>query len=209
MPSGYTADLKLDTPFEEFAFRCARGMGALIMMRDEPMNAPIPDSFAPSTYEFKALESAIASKAAYSEMSAQQLFDDIARHNAEMDRHAVESRERYATMRAAYERMIGLVEAWQPPTEDHVNFKKFMLTQLRESLEWDCHEDRVDGYYPQFTGTPDEWRQQLIVKAERDIAYYQKAWQEEQDRTKGRNDWIRALRKSLHSALAACQGGSQ
>ena len=60
MPTGYTLDLYdvKDITFEEFALRCARAFGALISMRDEPIDAPIPERFEPSDYHLKELEKA-------------------------------------------------------------------------------------------------------------------------------------------------------
>lgn len=73
MPTGYTADLTLDTPFERFAMRCARAMGACVMMRDDPMDAPIPDKWEPDDYYRKRLEDAKAKLAAAEEMPKAEL----------------------------------------------------------------------------------------------------------------------------------------
>lgn len=58
MPTGFTAIIeeKEDLTFEEFALRCARGMGALIMMRDDPMSAEVPDHFPLDDYHGRSLE---------------------------------------------------------------------------------------------------------------------------------------------------------
>ncbi len=50
MPTGYTAAIKDGITFKQFALTCARAMGALIMMRDEPSGAEIPAAFPPSTF---------------------------------------------------------------------------------------------------------------------------------------------------------------
>jgi len=38
MPTGYTNCIKDGVTFEQFVWKCARAMGALVMMRDEPSN---------------------------------------------------------------------------------------------------------------------------------------------------------------------------
>lgn len=53
MPTGYTANVPDGITFEQFVWQCARGMGALVMMRDEPTGAPIPERFEPSDYNAK------------------------------------------------------------------------------------------------------------------------------------------------------------
>ena len=57
MPTGYTLELYdgKDITFEEFVLKCARAFGALINMRDEPRDAPIPERFEPSYYHLKEL----------------------------------------------------------------------------------------------------------------------------------------------------------
>lgn len=61
MPTGYTYPVcegKI-TEFPDFALSCARAFGALISMREEPMDAPLPDEIAASTnyYDQKIEES--------------------------------------------------------------------------------------------------------------------------------------------------------
>ena len=56
MPTGYTATLmEKGQDFPDFVLLCARAMGATIMLRDEPLDAPIPE-FQPSDYSAKQLE---------------------------------------------------------------------------------------------------------------------------------------------------------
>lgn len=52
MPTGYTvgiADGKITT-FEQYAMTCARAFGALVMMRDDPFDAPIPEEIKVADY---------------------------------------------------------------------------------------------------------------------------------------------------------------
>jgi len=56
MPTGYTATLmEKNQTFPEFIMGCARAFGALIMMRDDPNDATIPDKFEPSDYHAKGI----------------------------------------------------------------------------------------------------------------------------------------------------------
>lgn len=199
MPTGYTSDLTLDTSFRDFAMRCSRAMGAMILMRDDPLDAPIPDEFQPSDYHLKAIDDARSKLAAVSEMSITDAQADLEKHNAAMLKSRKESRDRDVKQRAIYERMIAQVETWTPPTADHVNFKTFMLDQLRESFRFDCHDDKADSYdyYKSFDGTADQWREELRSKASRDVSYHAAEWEKEQQRTRERNEWVRNLKQSL------------
>ena len=77
MPTGYTAAIKDGISFNEYALSCARAFGALIMMRDEPADAPIPDEFKPSDYHFKKIEEAKAELARLRAMSPDEAVSQI------------------------------------------------------------------------------------------------------------------------------------
>jgi len=70
MPTAYTsfvADNENFT-FPEFAMLCAREFGALISMRDEPLDTPVPERFEPDDFYRKQYE---AAKAEYDEVYPQ------------------------------------------------------------------------------------------------------------------------------------------
>lgn len=69
MPTAYTsfvADNENFT-FPEFAMLCAREFGALASMRDEPLDAPVPERFEPDDFYRKQYE---AAKAEYDDFIA-------------------------------------------------------------------------------------------------------------------------------------------
>ncbi len=52
MPTGYTQAI-VDNPnlsFKSFVLQCSRAFGALVTMRDDDNNAPIPDEIKPDDY---------------------------------------------------------------------------------------------------------------------------------------------------------------
>jgi hypothetical protein len=196
MPTGYTQILndKPDTTFQEFALRCARAMGALVMMRDEPLDAPIPDDVSPvSTYYTEALQGARADYERYRAMrideaerlSVEEYEQAIVRHSS-----AVAENE---AQRERYEAMLAQVRAWEPPTSDHQGFKDYMVKQLEESIQFDC------GYTlpAPVQLEPQAWLQGKIAKAIRDIEYNEQYLREDEQRSRERNAWVKALRESL------------
>ncbi|MDB5657340.1 MAG: hypothetical protein JWQ94_4953, partial [Tardiphaga sp.] len=143
MPTGYTAAIKDGISFEQFVWQCARAMGALVMMRDEPSDAPIPERFEPSTRNQQKAAEARAELARLKGLTHERAFDE----SAAAFRAAVASHDEaiagMAALRGNYESMITRVEQWTPPSEYHIGFKEFMLQQLRDSVKWDCDT----GYY--------------------------------------------------------------
>ena len=197
MPTGYTnivADNE-DFTFPEFAMRCARNFGALIMMRDEPLNAPIPEKFEPNHYK-KEYEKA---KAAYENFIANPPTDEDL--EKQYNEYVATETERFKAMsadknvkRRRYNAMLIKVLKWQPPTPEHEGLKQFMIDQLHDSIEWDCSE-----YRPLITDKDiyiARHRSGEYLKEELD--FYSKRWHEEVERTNSRNKWLKDLRESLN-----------
>ena len=198
MPTGFTAAVQSGeiTELRDFALQCARGMGALIMMRDEPMNAPIPERFEPSRYNADRLAEAQAELDAVTTMSREEADAqaDKAYHAGcvAFDRRRAERAEHARR----YEAMIAKVEAWETKAD---GIREFMLDQLRQSLDFDCKPVRADS---PLSGKPkrqtgEEWRTAKIEELTRSIAYHAEANAAEIARTEGRNRWLTDLRVSL------------
>lgn len=198
MPTGYTADVQDGkiTEFSDFVWRCARGMGALINMRDEPWGAPIPERFEPNTrYYDEALTKSEARLAELRAMSPLAVREAAQQSYAERTRGDHDYAADKDVKRARYEAMLAKVEAWEPPTQDHVGFKDFMADQLRQSIDFDCSPG---GYYDAPKKLePAEWHEAEVKKAERDIEYHTTERTKEITRTEARNQWLAQLRASL------------
>lgn len=201
MPTGYTAAVAdgAITDLPTFALQCARNFGALILMRDEPMDAPIPDAFEPSYFYEREL-SAIRERLARLEAMSPEEADNAC-EQAYLE--SVTTWERRAAERAEtkgrYEAMLALVQQWTPPTQDHTGLKVFMLDQLRDSIKFDC-----DGSYDERPVRMDSaaWVKQQIEAAKRRFESYSEGAAEERERTNSRNAWIAKLRESLSATPA-------
>lgn len=194
MPTGYTAKVATGeiTELKDFALTCARGMGALIMMRDEPASAPIPERFEPSPYykdEADKAEAELAKLMAMSEQEAQAAADAaLADTIAQNEKWLADK----ATQRERYDAMIAKVRAWEGAPE---GIKGFMLEQLTESRKWDCPEK---DYLPEpVAQSGAEWRAYQIKTLGERLSRYRDEHGKEVKRTEDRNAWIAQLRKSL------------
>lgn len=197
MPTGYTAAVQSGkvTKFEDFAMQCARAFGALVTMRDDAHDAEIPDCFEPSTdYHDRALREAHETLQKVEGMTDRE----CARRAKEDYERASEQwagrEEKRATERARYEAMLERVRLWNPPTPEHAGLRRFMETQLMESIEFDCEMGSDD--HPSLQ-TGHEWRMAEIAGAEWAIAYHSRERAKEIERTNERNEWLSRLRSSL------------
>ena len=195
MPTGYTAAVAdgTCTDLNDFIWGCARAMGALVTMRDDPNDATIPDRFEPSTnYHDNAIDAANLTLEIFtraSEDRVNQMFLE-ARDAAKVQHEANNSNSEKVRIR--YEAMLTQVQSLPWPDE-LASFRDFMTEQLQTSISHDC------VYQPPFIFASDAetWKAGQIARANSDIKYHKKARLEEIDRVEKRNSWINLLRETL------------
>jgi hypothetical protein len=200
MPSGFTEGVQTGkiTEFPDFIKKCARGMGALIMMRDEPFDAPLPERIKPDlTYHRERLAKTTAELAevvAWDEETADTKANSA--YVQAMIHHLKTVRETRQTS-ARYSGMLLQVEAWEPPTEDHVGLKQFMTDQLTESMRFDTgYYSDPEAHRPQRM-TGEEFKHQQLESLAHDIEYSTGQLFGEIDRADERDDWVHQLRGSI------------
>lgn len=195
MPTGYTSDLYngKDVSFSEFVLGCSRAFGALILMRDDPRDTPIPD-------EIKADTSYHSERVA----AAYDLQDELAKwtpedaekaaqsaYDAEVKRWKEYEKERIALWQR-YQDMLVQVIAWEPPTPDHVGLKDFMVEQIETSIKFDASPSS-----PPVKLSGPEYASKEVQRAMRDISYHTEEIEKELDRAENRTAWVKALKDSL------------
>ena len=193
MPTGYTADIAKGITFEEYALNCAKAFGACITMRDDPANKPIPEEFKVSEYHTNAL--------AEDERKMQELMqmseEEISLANTENYERLllVNEKNRLANedLGDKYEAMLAQVRKWTPPSSDHDKYKAFMISQIQESIEWDCS----GNFTVPKKQTNTEWFNDKLDTITWNVNYHSKELKKEKEQVAGRNKWIKQLRKSL------------
>jgi hypothetical protein len=202
MPTGYTATLvEKGQSFPEFVMGCARAFGALISMRDHPMDAPIPDELPPEdSYSTKALAAANAEVARLEGMTSEERLA----FGQEAKERDVKSYRDYllkeAEENARIDGMIAKVNAWTPPTSDHTELKAFMLQQLDVS--------RHDGGYAAKMFSEAQQKEPLayfsdaLAGARLSVEYNIEQVAKDRARHASRSEWVKALRGSLNGQEA-------
>lgn len=194
MPTGYTDLIKNDITFPEFAMKCARAFGALVHMRDDSMDAEIPDEIIPSNYHKDEME-----KACFKLIEAKKMTLNTAKVLVIKDyNEQVKYHEKYFSdanaLKNKYEAMLKKVIAWQPPTPEHEELKKFMIQQIKDSIDFDCNTNY--SKVPELQ-SPEKWLDKYVDKCARDLGYHVKEWCAEVERCKEKTEWIRTLKASL------------
>jgi len=201
MPTGYTASVGDGevTEFRDFALTCARNFGACFHQRDDNQK-DLPKLQEVSDYHLTAKNEYVLylknlkrlSDKSYIERYKVKFFND--------QLHVRENIQDKINTKLNYEKMLEAVKNWTPPTPDHDNMKNFMISQLTESIDWDCD---LDYYNRELERQPLSDEDILIAKAEeierleRDIEYHTNKYKEEVERINKSNEWILELYKSL------------
>lgn len=199
MPTGYTSKLnKGKQSFEEFVWECARNMGACIPMRDEPFDVlPPKHGFEPATnyheeelkklYEYNQKLASMGPEEC-NKQAEKQYKNDI-KHRNKRIAETIETLDRYREM-------LDRITNWEAPTSNHTEFKNFMVSQLKQSIQFD---DDVEYYkdlkIKKLSGTA--WKSEEKDKTAKKIRHHEEEIMREQDRTTERNEWLKQLRESV------------
>jgi hypothetical protein len=196
MPTGYTAMIDGTCTFKKFAMTCARAFGSCITMRDDPFDKEIPEKFEESPYHkdrYKEETTELARLEAMSitdaEIQARQEYEKKVAHNSE---HL----EKCNTQISYYGQMLKHVYAWNPPTHEHTELKKFMIQQITDSIKYDDMRQYYEENMPVLQ-TGKQWLKSKIAQTKDSIKYHEKNIQKETELTAFRNKWIKDLRDSL------------
>lgn len=196
MPTGYTSELmKKGMEFKLFVLQCARDFGALISMRDDPMDAPIPEKFEPSTYSREARAKAIDKHTQLRAMTDTERISFGESEKAKSIKQAVESIEEAEMENQRLIKMRSSVSVWVPPTDEHKELKTFMLNQIDISMnDTSYSKERLSEAEKR---SPMDYFVKSLSGAARDIKYYTEEMEKEIERAEKRTEWVRQLRKSI------------
>lgn len=197
MPTGYTAILldRDDVSLKEFTLRCARAFGALIEMRDDGLEVPIPEKFEPDPYHAKELVKAEKEFTRLCKLSNKEKIALGINKKTEAQKEARQSLARVEGDNKKFSDMIEKVESWKPPTKDHVELKNFMIEQLEMSLsDTKYHKE---GIAKCESKSPMDFYTEAVSSAQWSVEYHTRDLKESQKRLDGRNNWLLRLRASL------------
>lgn len=194
MPTGYTSIIEDNetVSFRDYALRCARAFSACIHQRDESMDRP-PRYREIGSYYAKALARTRSSLDRVLSMTAAAAENQAALVHQEdlAGYHGAEQRRKKMIDR--YNRIRSEVESWEPPTNDHVALKTFMLDQIDETIRVEYGSSLPMP--KRLTGA--EWREKCIENLRQSIEFYETKQDADQQRAQKANAWIDALLESL------------
>lgn len=203
MPTGYTAGIEDGriTTGKDFLKLCTRAFGIAIELKDEPLSVPTPTKFEPDTYYKKRLEDEIANYEKFKAMSFEdtkaemlRAYDDRINMYKIMLENSLKRNKQYAKVRAE-------VEAWNPPTEEHRELKKFALKQIDMCVDTQEQIDKYREYAnEQLDDSDNAVTEYLCEQMEfhgKSLKRAKESWEAEIKRTEDKNKWMEQFLNSL------------
>lgn len=192
MPTGYTYNIGKGINFRTFALQCARAFGACMMQRDdEPIDMPKKQKIS-SCYKNKIAnckKEIVKIKTMTDKQCEKKAIEQMEKTKKDNIKKIKEADE----LKSKYMEMLNKVKDWIPPSTDHQELKNFMISQITESIPFDCN------YYleNEIEITGEDWKLEKIESLEEDIEYYEINYEKEVTRVAKANVWIKQLYASL------------
>lgn len=197
MPTGYTADIVNDQSFEDYVLGCARAFGACLHQQDNDL-AEKPKLQEINLYYTNRIEETEQQLNTFNKMSHKDQVDWGQEEKSRQLHSINESLEKKKTLLIKYNIMLDKVNSWIPPSKDHVEFKKFMISQIEDSINWDCSTNYYTVEYSRIKDMiPLEFYNAMVSQLNKDLLYYKEQLHKEETRTLERNFWIKSLYESL------------
>jgi hypothetical protein len=168
MPSGYTYGVKDGqiTTLEEFAKTCARAFIWQARDSNEPdLRKLVRGSGHDLAHYENELVEANSQLEVYLNMTDMGWDELVERENKEALARYEESVKEMKEQDLRYRTMLEKVKAWEPPTDKHIEMKRFMITQLEDSHKFDVFEMKP----PKININSQEFRDARIKEVRRDI----------------------------------------
>ena len=200
LANGYVhALVEGDLTLKEWTLQCARAFGALISMRDDPMDTPIPQEIKPDSYYKESLDKAQERLSLSSSMTNEELLAEEITYCKECLQSLRKGYEEGKKQLAILKSMREQVEAWTPP-EECINLKEYMLKSLDEA---DASTDFYDYEIAKLENrlknpkSASELRDSKKAAALKDVEYYGNQYEKQVKQCNEATAWIKALINSL------------
>jgi hypothetical protein len=204
MPTGYTAGI-LDgtiTDFKGFAKTCMRAFGATIHMRDEGLDKEY-EPREPSEYHLERINE-YKEELKKAQNTTPEEFEKKERIEIKNEIQRVE--EQLVKKKESFQKLQNMLEqadSWNPPTEEHSNFKSFMIEQLESTIRFDAdleyYEQKKEEAFHRLGEVLDgeQIKKRAIDLLKERILYQEKSYKEELDRCEKSNKWVEDLIQSI------------
>lgn len=203
MPTGYTAGIEdgTITTGKDFLKLYTRAFGIAMDLRDKPLSVPTPAKFEPDTYYRDRVDREKAELENAKNMSFEDAKAKMIKSHADRVKMYKSIAERYIENNEKYAKVRTEVEAWNPPTKEHCNLKKFALKQIDMCIE---KQEWIDEYLQKSNEKLDDSDEAVkkfiadeIESCRESVIRAEASWNEELERVASKNAWMEKFLGSL------------
>lgn len=203
MPTGYTAGIEdgTITTGKDFLKLCTRAFGIAIDLRDEPLSVSTPTKFVLDTYykdrvDRARIELELAKNMSFEDAKAEMMkshAENVAIYKSLAERD-IENNKKYAKVKAE-------VKAWNPPTEEHYDIKRFALEQINMCIakqEWiDEYLQKANEKLDNSDEAVEKYITEKIECCYENVKRAENNLKEELERVANKNTWMEQFLNSL------------
>jgi hypothetical protein len=196
MPSGYTYDVQVGkiTTLEDFAKSCARAFIWQARDSNEPdLRKLVSTKGHDIEYYEKELVDANLQLSEYLQFTVEDWDKLVERENTVSLNYYVSRVKEMKEQELRYRSMFEKVKAWEPPTDKHIEMKRFMISQLEDSLRFDVFEMKP----PKVEINSQEYRDDRIKDLRRDIERIEAQIAKMKDNKNLGLEWVEQLLGSI------------
>jgi len=187
MSTGYTSIIDDGGTFNDYVMRCVRGIGYLYRMRDDPLDAEIPEEIKPEDHHKVEADKSRARVSELLETTINDATGYARKEFSESVKNRQEALEQHAVIKAAYDAMRLQVQEWTPPTPEHEYLKEFMLSQIEIGKPLNY------GYSAPILLTGEQWLAKKMEHFAKSLAYHEDEYRKEVARCTKASMYLNAL----------------
>ena len=200
MPTGYTDGILKGTTktFPDFAKKCMWAF--CIHLKEVSTDKYEPRK--PSDYYPKELKKAERHLKMIENYSDKQIVSLAKKRLMESKRAYIGYIKTAENNRKKLKKILSEINVWYPPTDEHLNFKKFMLEQIDTTMRFDgdskYYQEELEKIEQRIKDIKaDTSRTEMFERANGDVEYHKKHLDEDIKNCEATNKWVDDLMKSL------------
>lgn len=197
MPTWYTKpvmDGKM-TSAKDYILRCAREIDYLAFMRDEPMDAPIPETRPDDTYYQDLYEKAKKELSELLVMDENDIHREAEKWRQDKIKTEKKFYEKLTLENSRLTEMTKKLETWKPKHDSINGLRYFAIEQLGISRE---NTGDIEKEIKKIRSIPDDdWYRNKINRLNNNISYWRDQATRQTMNVSLTNQWLKELRESL------------
>lgn len=170
--------------------------------KEDPVNVPRPQSIPLDPYQAELVAQTKDELFFWKNITPEELGNIMRHEKNEMAISEYESAVRQKAYRENYENMMAQVENWNVPSEEHEEFKAFMMQELKDAMSFDVHSNYSDFDIEELKNAilsdnehyhPDEmkeFRAEKIEYVQRQIEIREKEYKRQVEENAKKNKWL-------------------